>query len=162
MTCGIYIIENIVNGKCYIGQSVNIENRFKKHISNATNINHKQYHSLLYEEIRKFGKENFIFDILEECEKQELNNREIFWITYYDSCRGGYNQSSGGSGRNGSSSRISWDDFDNIIDDLRDDKLTYFEIAKKYNINKNTVININLGKTLYNKYIKYPVRELDV
>lgn len=93
---GIYKITNQVNGKVYIGQSVNIKRRWIEHKSNA-NIGKK---SALYDDIRKFGFEKFTLDIIEECEKEELNEREIYWIAFYSSNNPevGYNKNKGGNG----------------------------------------------------------------
>jgi group I intron endonuclease len=63
---GIYKITNIINNHCYIGQSRNIQKRWKNHISASHNCNEKSYEYPLYRAIRKYGVENFSFDILEE------------------------------------------------------------------------------------------------
>ena len=63
---GIYKIENLVNGKCYIGQSKYIEKRWTDHKSNAFNsIQKDQYKYPLYRAIRKYGLENFSFEVIE-------------------------------------------------------------------------------------------------
>ena len=80
---GIYKITNNINGKSYIGQSVNIQKRFNNHKSAAFNPNNRLYEFPLYRAIRKYGIENFNFEVLEECKKEELNNKEIFYITKY-------------------------------------------------------------------------------
>lgn len=74
-TTGIYKIENLINHKCYIGQSVKIEQRWKNHKITAKNLNDKNYDNPLYRAIRKYGIENFSFEIIEECSVNELNNR---------------------------------------------------------------------------------------
>lgn len=99
MSCGIYKITNQINNKVYIGQSTNIENRWNQHIYAASNdqfYNHKR--SLLYPAIRKCGINNFIFEIIEECDISKLDERESYWIEYYDSTNKekGYNLLSGG------------------------------------------------------------------
>ena len=99
MSMGIYKITNQINGKVYIGQSVNIQQRWIEHRSVAFNINNKNYNCHLYCSIRKYGIENFILTILEECSQEELNNKEIYWIKYYDSTNKekGYNILLGGN-----------------------------------------------------------------
>ena len=99
MSCGIYKIENLFNHKIYIGQSINIEARFKKHKSCKDNF-------LIHKAIQKYGKENFSFDIIELCNQEELNEREIYWIDFYQSCilnglNKGYNMNYGGSNGEG-------------------------------------------------------------
>ena len=83
---GIYKITNKINNKCYIGQSINIKRRFNGHKSG----DHNEY---LENAIKKYGIDNFNFEILEECKKNELNEKEIFYIKLYKSVnrRYGYN-----------------------------------------------------------------------
>lgn len=101
--CGIYKIENLINGKIYIGKSVNIEKRFRTHINDSFNANKPEYNHLIHKAIRKYKVENFSFDIIEECDENELNSREMYWIHTYDCCvldgrNKGYNMTRGGEG----------------------------------------------------------------
>lgn len=89
MTCGIYKITNNILNKSYIGKSIHIEQRWKEHKNNKGNKD-------LYEDFLKFGLINFSFEILEECEKDKLNEKEKYYIDYYDTYENGYNQNSGG------------------------------------------------------------------
>lgn len=92
---GIYKITNRINNKCYIGKSVNIESRLDQHRNN--------YHSNIYLQnaIKKYGIENFIFEVIEECSENLLNEKEIYWIKYYGSFgKDGYNLTEGGDGGN--------------------------------------------------------------
>lgn len=98
ISCGIYKVENIINHKCYIGQSVQIEKRFKQHKNNYDNKNERIYDSYFYRAIRKYGIDNFKFEILELCDQSELNDREAFWIKKFDSYKNGYNETLGGDG----------------------------------------------------------------
>ena len=96
---GIYKIENLINGKVYIGQSINIEARWKQH---KNLINHK---TPLYLAFQKYGIDNFSFSILEECKEFELNQKEKEYIIKYNSFTGfkdskGYNLTLGGEGNN--------------------------------------------------------------
>lgn len=59
MTCGIYKIENKLNGKVYIGQSINIEQRWREHKSRYLSIDEKEYNKPLYNAIRKYGLQKF-------------------------------------------------------------------------------------------------------
>lgn len=97
--CGIYKITNLINNKCYIGQSVDIEKRFRQHKNNYDNKNEPSYDYHLYRSIRKYGIENFKFEIIEECDYEKLNERETYWIDYYDSYNNGYNETLGGGGK---------------------------------------------------------------
>lgn len=85
---GIYKIIS-PSGKIYIGQSTNIENRKNNYINfktNKNNIGPKIYNSL-----QKYGWEQHVFEIIEECNLDQLNEREIYWGTYYYSLKEGLN-----------------------------------------------------------------------
>ena len=65
--CGIYKIENIVNGKVYIGQSTDIFYRIMNHKSETFNPNSTSYNSPIHRAIRKYGIERFTFEIIDFC-----------------------------------------------------------------------------------------------
>ena len=91
MTCGIYMIQNKVNDKIYIGQAVNIKRRWKKYKKRLSGNHHNNKH--LQKSWNKYGEDNFEFTILLECEKSDLNMYEeyyIFELMAYDP-RVGYN-----------------------------------------------------------------------
>ena len=86
---GVYKITNKTNEHCYIGQSIDIARRWKCHISNATVKNIPDYNYPLQKAFRKYGIENFTFEVLKLCKKSEL----LEWETYfYDKFRPHYNQ----------------------------------------------------------------------
>lgn len=92
---GIYKITNKINNKCYIGQSINIERRFEEHKN--TNRTSKYLHRAMI----KYGIDNFKFEIIEICHKEELSEKEKYWINYYHSISPyGYNLTDGGDGGN--------------------------------------------------------------
>lgn len=78
--CGIYLIINTKNNKKYIGQSVHIYERWREHYSEPCKT------SLIDKAIQKYSKESFEVWLLEECEKDNLNNREEFYATQYPEC----------------------------------------------------------------------------
>lgn len=93
---GIYKIENIIDGRVYIGQSVNVRNRLRDHIKSALGIStiaNQAVHSAMNEE----GLENFFFQVLTSCGREDLNEMEKYWIDYYKSGEWGYNRTRGGS-----------------------------------------------------------------
>ncbi len=99
MSIGIYRIVNKVTQKCYVGQSQNIEYRWKVHIGILSRNGYGN--SKLQNAWNKYGKDNFIFEILEECEVAKLDEREIYYIQIYNSYEDGYNHTKGGSGVRG-------------------------------------------------------------
>lgn len=94
---GIYKIENLVNGKVYIGQAVDIGNRCKNHKKALKNNVHINKH--LQNSWNKYREENFKFEVIEECTEAELTKREQYWIDFY----GGLNSSSNYNKRDASS-----------------------------------------------------------
>lgn len=90
----IYKITNNINGKVYIGQTTRtIKIRFNEHKDSAE----KGYHYSLYCAMRKYGIENFSVEEIEQCSTEELDDREQYWISFYDSYHNGYNMTLGGS-----------------------------------------------------------------
>ena len=88
----IYKITNKVNGKSYIGQTrYTIEFRWRQH-------QHKKDKSYFHNAIHKYGVENFIVETIEECNVEDLNSREIFYIAKYNTFNDGYNLTIGGDG----------------------------------------------------------------
>ena len=104
---GIYKITNNINGKIYIGQSINIYERWKQHEYKAFNCNEKAYNSAIHQAYRKYGIENFSYEIIEECSPEQLDAREIYWIKQLNSLTpNGYNITSGGQYFKGASYKI--------------------------------------------------------
>lgn len=96
---GIYKITNKINGKFYIGQSISIENRFQDH--KAPRSSKRNYP--ICRAIKKYGKENFAFEVIEICQQDELNQKEI---EYIKTLCPHYNISEGGSGNKGNKPSI--------------------------------------------------------
>ena len=96
---GIYKIENIINHKIYVGQSSHIKERWAHHCSDLNSGCHHNCH--LQNAWNKYGRDSFKFSVIEECAIDELDNREQYWIEYYDSYNTGYNLDKGGQGIRG-------------------------------------------------------------
>ena len=86
---GIYRITNKINGKSYIGQSVDLRNRLRDHIKAGLGI--ASSNNRFYTEMKNEGPEAFMYEILEECDRSQLNEKERFWINFYSSTNWGYN-----------------------------------------------------------------------
>ena len=156
---GIYKITNLINNDCYIGQSINIYNRWEKEKNNAFNPNAKCYNYPLYKAIRKYGVQNFSFEIIEECLRKELNEKETYRIKYYDSYYNGYNQTPGGDSTL-HMCKLTPEQAQEIIDILSNDKnseISHKELAEKYNVSKDTIQAINAGRQWYNDNYQYPL-----
>lgn len=93
---GIYKITNIINGKVYVGQAVDIKRRWQEHCSHSFSPTHISYNHTIHRAIRKYGIENFTFEVLEECAETLLNEKEIYWIAKLNSKQNGYNMTDGG------------------------------------------------------------------
>ena len=76
MSCGIYCIENLINGKKYIGQGIDVEYRMNKYHKGCYALNNA---------IKLYGKENFIKYVIKYCEKEELNSLEKYYILKFHS-----------------------------------------------------------------------------
>lgn len=99
---GIYKYTNKINNKIYIGQSIDLEQRNYAHKSSAFNEKANDYNSQFHQAIRKYGWENFSYEIVaeisnEEYSKEMLDGLERYFIQYYDSFKNGYNATEGGS-----------------------------------------------------------------
>lgn len=91
--CGIYKVTNVVNGKVYVGQSVDIAERWKQHIKRGVRCDVGTLSGAgLYEAMWEDGIWNFSFCILEECDRSILNRREKAWIEQFQSNEIGYNK----------------------------------------------------------------------
>lgn len=106
MNSGIYKIENKNTGEVYIGQSDNCERRLSEH---------KQKRFVPIDMwINVLGVDNFTFEIIETCPKEELDQKEQKYIEFYNSKEAGYNQQSGGfnnsSGEGNGRAKVNVDD----------------------------------------------------
>lgn len=91
---GIYKITNTKNEKSYIGQSTNIEERWKQH-KQAIQTSDKSWYPLARKE--SDGIDDFTFEVLQQCKAEELDELEDYWVDYYKSYVNGYNQTKDGS-----------------------------------------------------------------
>lgn len=92
----IYSITNKTNNKKYIGKTIDLKHRWNNHIYDLSN--NKHHSCKLQNAWLKYGQNNFQFDIVEEVDEINLNDREKYWIQYYDTYLNGYNETFGGDG----------------------------------------------------------------
>ena len=86
---GIYKITNIQNNKCYVGQSVDIAERWKQHIKRGVGAD-TPTRNKLYPAMQEIGPENFTFELIEECSATKLNEREQYWQEFFGAKEYGY------------------------------------------------------------------------
>ena len=89
---GIYCFTNKINNLKYIGQSKHISKRKLEHFRDDIKLKTEFGKALV-----EFGSDNFYFEILENCSIEELNEKEKYWINYYNTYKNGYNMTFGGS-----------------------------------------------------------------
>lgn len=131
MKGSIYIIRNTINNKVYIGQTTQtVSIRFTNHkMASRTGEDTKFYRAM-----RKHGEENFYPELLEQVEIENLNNRERYWIKYYDSYYNGYNSTLGGD----QPYRINYDK----VKELWDKGMYVTEIAQIMGHNRNAISKV--------------------
>lgn len=158
----IYIIENDINNKVYIGQAIDAKIRFQSHCKpSAVTLNNE----LIGKAIQKYGKEHFSFRIL-ESQIENYNERERYWISFYNSLApNGYNLLEGGEvppimrGVEHPEALLNEEQIEELTLDLKNGVLTTQELLKKYNFVSRTSLNdFNKGKT-YHRDIEYPIRK---
>lgn len=128
----IYVITNTINNKQYVGKTnFNVEKRFKEHLQDS--FKNCSENRPLYKAIRKYGKENFSVEVLEECSIEESYEREIFWIKEKNTYLNGYNATIGGDGK-------TLYDYSQIAEKYMELK-NLQDIAKYFNCSVDTVAN---------------------
>lgn len=154
---GIYKIENLVNHKCYIGQAVDINKRWRRHHETCTDITSREYEYPIYRAMRKYGIDNFSFEIIEECLREELNEKERFYVEKYNAFFNGYNQTLGGDGAVNTEFATK-EVIIGIISDLENTDMLQREIAEKWNVDISSVNAINTGRTWHHNRV-YPIQD---
>ncbi len=87
---GIYKITNIITGECYIGQAADVASRWSEHAKCGLGIDTPAGNKL-YKAMQEYGLQSFSWELLEKCDRAELNEKERYYISLYDSVNYGYN-----------------------------------------------------------------------
>lgn len=87
---GIYKITNIITGECYIGQAADVASRWSEHAKCGLGID-TPVGNKLYKAMQEYGLQSFSWELLEKCDRTELNEKERYYISLYDSVNYGYN-----------------------------------------------------------------------
>ena len=131
----IYKITNQVNNKVYIGQTIqNLKDRWYRHCGYSGSKG--EQNMIIKKAIHKYGKENFNIKILEICDSVELNEKEKYWISKYNSYKNGYNATKGG--QDGSKLPKLINQTEEIIDKYNKG-LSLRKIAEEYNVDHATI-----------------------
>lgn len=163
----IYAYINKINGHMYIGKTNNLARRMREHKSMAYNPNSHMYNSLWSKKIREYGYDNFEVKILEICDYSQWQEREKYWIKYYNTFNGvGYNTTPGGEDEDNCLNRILTNEEAILIyNDLLNSSMKQKDIAYKYDISQTLLSNINLGLKYtsneigYQQNVIYPLRK---
>ena len=91
---GIYKITNIITNECYVGQALDVASRLKTHAKCGLGIDTPAGNKL-YKAMQEYGIWNFSWELLEQCDKSQLNERERYYIDLYMSKDYGYNSNKG-------------------------------------------------------------------
>lgn len=155
---GIYKITNIINNKVYIGQSIDIKKRWERHKIVAFNDAYPQYNCLIYKAFRKYGLNNFTFEVLEECAEEDLNRLENLYIDQYNSCnrQKGYNMICADAVQG--FEKLSDSEVEQICQLLKQTSVSQVNIAKEFNISQAHISSINLGRYRVIEGYTYPIR----
>ena len=153
----IYKITNLINGKIYIGQSVDPIRRFSEHCNNCN------YVSLIHQAIKKYGKENFEIKVIDYGE--DYNEKEKYWIKYYNSLiPNGYNIAIGGEeppagkGEKNSFCKTEAKTVEQIKKELQNWNIPLKQIIVNNHTTRDIVRHINKGESWYDENLKYPLR----
>ena len=146
---GIYKYTNKLNGKIYIGRSINITRRKWEHINNPSP------YSYFDQTLKVIGENQFLFEVVEECAPELLKEREKYWIKYYNCCvldkhNNGYNLTHGGEEYQSDENpwaKLSVIQVQEIIDKLAHTSISIQQLSKDYGVHYNTISDINRCKT---------------
>lgn len=173
----IYKFTNKVNNKSYIGQTNNIENRKRNHKSESFNEKASGYRLPFHAAIRKYGWENFEFEVIEEIPDEfgieYVNEREKYFIQLFDTqvrSDKGYNVTFGGDGcakpklnfeEQVSLSKLFTLEQVKDIQNMLVEGYQYYEIKSKYlQLTDSFLSNINLGYNFVRDDLTYPLATL--
>ena len=165
----IYKVTNLINKKVYIGQTIDLEQRKRNHKSESYNQKSSGYKYAFHSAIRKYGWDNFVWEILEEVtdDLDEMNARERYYIALFNSYYEGYNETFGGEGNRiekktfqecCKSSKILNEEEIRDIQQMLIDGYQNNEILKKYpKLSRSLLNNINIGYNFKRTDIQYPL-----
>lgn len=139
----IYKITNKINNKVYIGQTTQKPiNRWYRHCQRKC-LSEAEFNMAIKRAIFKYGKDNFTFEVIETLDNYDrdtLDNREVYWIEFYNSYKDGYNCTKGGHTK-AKPLKIATAEYKVIID-LYEEGFSLRDIGREYNVDKATIKHI--------------------
>lgn len=163
---GIYKL-NFPNGKSYIGQSVNIKKRVQEHNQRARKIDSDREIQVCEKAIRKYGEIDTFIILEEGLDKEQLDKKEKYWISYYNTTNKnfGYNLLDYGD----VSGRRDFDHYNSSVSEelleeiiltiLNNPKKSLKQIGIEYGLSQNIMVKINQGRGYINQKYQYPLRD---
>lgn len=169
----IYKYVNKINGHTYVGQTNDLNKRYNGHKSDSLNPKSHSYDYPLSNAFRKYGLENFTYEVIEEVNnREEANKREIYWIEKLKShiSQGGYNITKGGDSHNGQ--KVPWEELlkkgkvftpEEIID-IQNQLIAgalYKDLMEQYapRLKRTFLSNLNHGANYKNSNLNYPLKK---
>lgn len=149
---GIYKIINLINNHFYIGKSKNIQQRWYQHKTAYKKI----LYNSLYDDMKRYGIENFKIEVIEECKEEDLSQREHYYIYTLNPY---YNET---SGLDYSIANRKLDEIQVIriqVALIKGEKVK--DLASEYMVSVNTISNINTGKSWHNSSFVYPLKNTE-
>ena len=145
MITGIYKITNKINGHYYIGQAIDIKARFRSHRRSANSDIDKDHNSPIHLAMAKYGTDNFLYEVLEECPREALDEREVYWIDKLKATENGnYNILKGGQ------DRMKFDDKPVELYDLQGNYIrtvpSATKVAEELGVSRNCIYEVLYGK----------------
>lgn len=136
----IYKVTNLINGKIYIGQTIqSVKDRWYRHCSKS-GISQAELNTHFKRAILKYSKENFKIEVLEKCDSKLLDAREKFYISYFNSYESGYNSTLGG--QVGSKPYKTTKSVEDKIVSLYKEGYSLRNLGREFNLDKTTVKGI--------------------
>lgn len=155
----IYSYINKKTNNRYIGKTNDIARRKREHESGAFNVESSTYNTMWSKKIRQYGMDAFDFVVLEEVNENNWKEREIYWISYYNSFMGaGYNTTAGGDSNENLQRSLAIEESKEVIQMLYKN-YSVLEISMKFNISETLISNINQGQKYVDSDISYPIRK---
>lgn len=162
----IYLISNDVNNKVYVGQTIQtLKKRFNGHCCYSKSD--RSDNMMIKRAIHKYGKDKFHISLIEECSIDKLNEREVYWIAYYNSYYKGYNLTKGGQSSNYASLHRLEDTIDikKFSEYIKEFHPLVTEVTSHFGISKSSVYNLierlNDPSLILNSYNPRKAKSID-